>query len=186
MNQLRIIAGQWRGRKIRFADAKGLRPTPDRVRETLFNWLQMDITGARCLDLFAGSGALGLEALSRGAAYCAFVEQQAAAAKAITVALDTLSCSQARCYNQSALEFLNDKNKTGEQAFDVVFLDPPYAFEHYERCYALLESEQWLSMGAYIYIEAREAVQAEQIPSNWHLHRAKRTGNVHYHLIIRD
>ena len=124
-NQLRIIGGRHRGRRLQFNPGRGLRPTPDRVRETLFNWLQRDIQGARCLDLFAGSGALGLEALSRGAAEVVFVERQRTAAEQIRRHLDLLGeTSRGTVRRQDALRLLQD---APEQRFDIVFVDPPFA-----------------------------------------------------------
>ena len=122
---LRIIGGQWRGRKLPFDSVEGLRPTPDRVRETLFNWLTPDLPGARCLDLYAGSGALGLEALSRGAGSCQFVESIATAADNIKQHLTTLQAEQGRCLQISAGEYLQ-RGPDQQGSFDIVFLDPPF------------------------------------------------------------
>ena len=121
--QLRIIGGQWRGRKLSFTAAEGLRPTSDRVRETLFNWLAADIHGAKCLDLFAGSGALGLESLSRGATHCDFIDTSAAAIKQLQSHLQVLDgASRGRCHNDSALSFLTK----AQQRWDMIFVDPPF------------------------------------------------------------
>ena len=115
-NTLRIIGGEWRSRKLSFIDAEGLRPTPDRIRETLFNWLQGTIHGANCLDLFAGSGVLGLEALSRGACQVTFVEKNKAVANQLKTNLDLLK-SDAEVHNQDALAYLQEyktsKNRGG-------------------------------------------------------------------------
>jgi 16S rRNA (guanine966-N2)-methyltransferase len=121
-NTLRIIGGQWRSRKLQIINAEGMRPTPDRVRETLFNWLQNDIHDARCLDLFAGSGALGLEALSRGAKEVVFIEKNKAVAEQLRQNLKVLK-SEMSVTHMEALDYLNTQNKT---AFDIIFLDPPY------------------------------------------------------------
>jgi 16S rRNA (guanine966-N2)-methyltransferase len=122
-NSVRIIGGGWRGRRVNFPDVPGLRPTPDRVRETLFNWLQHAVAGARCLDLFAGSGALGLEALSRGATTLVFVEQAVAAARALQEQLIRFGGSpKARVVEMGAARYL----RTPAPAFDIVFLDPPH------------------------------------------------------------
>src|SRR5450432_2048001 len=122
-NSVRIIGGEWRGRRINFPDIPGLRPTPDRVRETLFNWLQQAVAGARCLDLFAGSGALGLEALSRGAKALAFVEQAVPAARALREQLMRLGAtSRAQVFEMGAARFL----RSAGEPFDIVFLDPPF------------------------------------------------------------
>jgi len=130
-NTLRIIGGEWRSRKLPFVDAQGLRPTPDRIRETLFNWLQGYIHGANCLDLFTGSGILGLEALSRGANQVTFVEKNKAIANQLKINLKTLK-SVAEVHHQDALEYLEDVSrdyKTGKKrggVLDIIFLDPPY------------------------------------------------------------
>ena len=121
-NLLRIIGGEWRSRKLKFADVPGLRPTPDRVRETLFNWLQWHVPGARCLDLFAGSGALGLEALSRGARDVVMVEKHPAAAQALRDNLTLLGARNARLVHDDALRYLGRVTV----AFDLIFLDPPF------------------------------------------------------------
>lgn len=127
-NTLRIIGGEWRSRKLSFVDAKGLRPTPDKVRETLFNWLQGTIHGANCLDLFAGSGIIGLEALSRGSAQVDFVEKNKAVAKQLESNLSLLK-SDARVYQEDALEYLKTyktSKKGGGGKLNIIFLDPPY------------------------------------------------------------
>ncbi len=127
-NTLRIIGGDWRSRKLSFIDAQGLRPTPDRIRETLFNWLQAYIHGANCLDLFAGSGILGLEALSRGAAQVDFVEMNKVVAKQLECNLELLK-SDAKVHQEDALEFLKThktSKKGGGGKLNIIFLDPPY------------------------------------------------------------
>src|SRR5215218_5944516 len=121
--EVRIIGGQWRGRKLHFPQSNELRPTPDRIRETLFNWLQMHIRGSRCLDLFAGSGALGFEALSRGADATVFVERDPAAARRIGEMFDVLKCEGAQLECRDAFEYL----ARPATPFDIVFVDPPYA-----------------------------------------------------------
>lgn len=121
-NQLRIIGGEWRSRRLSFPNVPGLRPTPDRMRETLFNWLQGHIAGSRCLDLFAGSGALGLEALSRGAAEVVFVEKHPAAVKTLRHNLELLGATQAQLVHNDALRYVN----TASEPFDFIFLDPPF------------------------------------------------------------
>src|SRR5687768_9098514 len=123
-NRVRIIGGQWRSRLIEFPDAAGLRPTPDRVRETLFNWLGQDLTGLRCLDLFAGAGALGFEALSRNASHVTMVEKAPVAVHGLQTAAATLQAGERlKIVSGDALEFLRGDNET----YDIVFLDPPYA-----------------------------------------------------------
>lgn len=128
-NQLRIIGGEWRGRKLRFPDAPNLRPTPDRVRETIFNWLAPMIQGAHCLDLFAGSGALGLEALSRGAALTTFVDSHKKVTQELKNHIETLNANaRAKVFSMDGVKFLTqDKFQTTEvKQYDLVFLDPPY------------------------------------------------------------
>ena len=176
---LRIIGGTWRGRKLRFPASAAIRPTPDRVRETLFNWLGTAIHGARCLDLFAGSGALGLEALSRGAAYVTFVEHDAAAARALRERLVEWQAAEARVERADALRYL-----AGEaRAFDVVFLDPPFASQLLSRSAALLEERHWLAADARIYLECAAREGLPPLPASWRLLKAKQAGEVGYHLL---
>jgi len=175
---LRIIAGQWRGRKFHFP-ALDIRPTPDRVRETLFNWLQPRIQGARCLDLFAGSGALGLEALSRGAAEVVFVEQQRAASVAIERLLTQWpAAGRARVLCTEAQRYLSSQ---APSAFDLVLLDPPYASGEIAAAARALE-HGWLASEARIYIEHARGESLPALPASWHELRAGTAGAVGYHL----
>ena len=153
---LRIIGGTWRGRKLRFPASAAIRPTPDRVRETLFNWLGARTAGARALDLFAGSGALGLEALSRGASHVTFVEQDEAAVRELRTRLAEWQAGDARVARADALRYLAGEART----FDLVFLDPPFASELLSEAARLLEERHWLGAGALIYVEcaAREGL----------------------------
>ncbi len=178
---LRIIGGSWRGRKLRFPVAALIRPTPDRVRETLFNWLGARVAGARCLDLFAGSGALGLEALSRGAAHVTFVERERGAVRELRARLSEWGARDARVERGDARAFLAH----GAHPFDIVFLDPPFASGLLEEAAALLEGGGWLSEAALIYVEygAREGVPP--LPAGWVALKAKRAGEVGYHLYAR-
>ncbi len=180
-NQLRIIAGQWRGRKVSFPEVPGLRPTPDRVRETLFNWLAPVIAGARCLDLFAGSGALGLEALSRGAAQVILVDNQPAVIKQLKANLSLLQADSAEVIRADALRYLDG----AAMPFDVVFLDPPYQTEWLARCMEQLEAGGWLAAHAWIYLEASAKLGLPDMPQNWHVVRSKTAGEVGYHLVER-
>lgn len=181
--EVRIVGGAWRGRHVHFPAAAGLRPTPDRVRETLFNWLQFEIAGRRCLDLFAGSGALGLEALSRGAAAVTFVESGAAAARAIAEALRVFGAADRGTLNRvDAFDFLASRP---HPAFDVVFLDPPYAEEWLPRACVALERGHWLAPGAWIYLEDLASRGAPSLPPGWSLLRSKKAGDVGYHLARR-
>ena len=175
--ELRIIAGRWRGRRWRFPAAEPIRPTPDRVRETLFNWLQGVVSGARCLDLYAGSGALGLEALSRGAASVVFVESDAAAARALRALLAEWGEEAGQVVHADALRFL----ARPAAPFDLVFLDPPFGADLLAQSCARLAAGGWLAPGARIYVEhARRA--APPVPPEWRELRAGTAGEVGYHL----
>lgn len=179
--ELRIIGGQWRGRKLRFPSLPGLRPSPDRVRETLFNWLAPEISGARCLDLFAGSGALGLEALSRGAGFCQFLDSAMPAAERIESHLTLLSCRDAQTYCGDALQWLRQPSRT---PFNMVFLDPPFRQDFLNTCCALLDANGWLAERAWIYIESGADEPPPSVPERWLPHRDKRAGQVAYRLYL--
>jgi len=179
-NQLRIIAGRWRGRKLSFAPVPGLRPTPDRVRETLFNWLGPFIQGARCLDLFAGSGALGLEAASRGAAEIVMVDHDPVIVATLGEQVQQLTFSGAQLVQQDVTSWLTGK----AEPFDVVFLDPPFRENRLPACIELLENHNWLAAGARVYIEAERSYTPD-LPDSWELYRSKHTGQVGYHLARR-
>lgn len=181
-NQLRIIGGLWRGRKLGFPDVDGLRPTGDRIRETLFNWLAPDIQGAHCLDLFAGSGALGLEALSRGAHSSLLLEKHAAAAQQLKHNLQLLQADNGRVEQVDSLQWL--KQQQPPHSFDIAFIDPPFALDLWEPIAAALEAQAWLSEDAVIYLEAPRDAQL-QLPANWQLHRDKQAGQVSYRLYHR-
>ncbi|MDX1733170.1 MAG: 16S rRNA (guanine(966)-N(2))-methyltransferase RsmD [Halioglobus sp.] len=179
--QLRIIGGTWRGRKLRFYTGPGLRPTGDRIRETLFNWLSPVIHDARCLDLFAGSGALGLEALSRGAAHCDFVDSSKRAAAQIGAHLQALQASAAgTCHNQAADAFL----RTATGPYDVVFIDPPFESSLAPAACAALVDRALLAPGAMVYLETSAAAERPAVPANWQLHREKTSGGVAFALFI--
>lgn len=181
-NQLRIIGGLWRGRKLKFPDVPGLRPTPDRVRETLFNWLQYDIIGARCIDLFAGSGALGLEAASREAALVVQVESNARAYLALKENLQMLSAGErVSVVRADVMRFLAGKS----QAFDLVFLDPPFGKGWVAPVCRALEENGWLAETAKIYIEAEAGLAITDLPSKWRQLKAGKAGEVGYHLYLR-
>jgi 16S rRNA (guanine966-N2)-methyltransferase len=178
---LRIIGGAWRGRRLRFPASADIRPTPDRVRETLFNWLGGRVVGARCLDLFAGSGALGLEALSRGAARVQFVEHDARAARELGLLLVEWGAHDAAVRRCDALRFLKEQARP----FDIVFLDPPFRADLIAETARRLESGGWLAPHALVYVEcaAREALPA--IPVTWAALKSKQAGEVGYHLFER-
>lgn len=182
-NQLRIIAGLWRGRKLSFPDVDGLRPTGDRIRETLFNWLAPEIQGARCLDLFAGSGALGIEALSRGAEVSVLVERDAKAAAQLKANLEILKAEQGRVVNTEALGFLQKGNT--DAPYHIVFIDPPFALHLWQSVIAALEAGNWLADNATIYIESGRDHNYHP-PINWQLHRDKHAGAVSYRLYYRE
>ncbi len=178
-NSVRIIAGAWRGRRIHFPDLPALRPTPDRVRETLFNWLQHLIADTRCLDLFAGSGALGLEALSRGASEVVFVEQFPAAARTVQEQLVRLGGeSKGRVMEMGAARFL----RTPPKAFDIVFLDPPFGTNALAEYVPMLDSGQWLAVGSLVYLENERSAGLPVLPAHWELLKSKSAGEVGYHL----
>jgi 16S rRNA (guanine966-N2)-methyltransferase len=178
---LRIIGGTWRGRRLRFPPQEEIRPTPDRVRETLFNWLGPRVPGARCLDLFAGSGALGLEALSRGAAQVTFVERDSVAVRELRARLTEWGAIGARVEHGEALGFLRNPAQT----FDIVFLDPPFASGLLTRAGQLLEEQHWLSANALIYVETDAAGGLPPLPETWVVTRTKQAGAVGYHLLTR-
>ncbi len=178
---LRIIGGTWRGRKLRFPAVELIRPTPDRVRETLFNWLGARIQGARCLDLFAGSGALGLEALSRGAAAVTFVERDAAAAHALAATLSAWGAPGTQVARADALVFLAG----APQPCDVVFLDPPFGAGLLGPAAAALERGGWLAPMALIYVECAAREDPPALPESWRALKGKRAGEVGYHLYAR-
>lgn len=182
-NQLRIIGGHWRGRKLRFPDVPGLRPTGDRLRETLFNWLAPELQGARCLDLFAGSGALGLEALSRGAAVSWMLERDAQAAHGLRQNLQVLAASGGVVQQTDGIARLRQGNT--EAPFDIIFIDPPFDLDLWQASIDALEAGNWLADSASIYIES--GLDAPyQTPPNWALHRDKRAGRVSYRLYYRE
>jgi 16S rRNA (guanine966-N2)-methyltransferase len=174
---VRIIAGRWRGRRLHFPVSLGLRPSPDRVRETVFNWLAPYLPGSVCLDLFAGSGAFGFEALSRGARRVVLVEQEAAAVAALRENGATLAADGAVIHHGEALAYLN----APAEAFDIVFLDPPYASGLLAPCLQRLNQGNWLRPDAFVYLES-PAPQPPVLPAGWELLRSKTAGQVGYHL----
>jgi 16S rRNA (guanine(966)-N(2))-methyltransferase RsmD len=174
-HRVRIIGGEWRSRLIEFPDEAGIRPTPDRVRETLFNWLGQDLTGKRCLDLFAGSGALGFEALSRGASEVVMVEHSRPVARALRENAARLGARGFRLVVSDALHFLADP---AAGRFDVIFVDPPYASGLVAKVLPLLQGV--LAPGGVVYVESDAAVAAEP---PWRVRRRSRAGGVHYQLV---
>ncbi len=177
LNRVRIIGGAWRSRLISFPDQQDLRPTPDRVRETLFNWLGQDLTGLRCLDLFAGSGALGFEAASRGAKQVVMVERERGACAALEANRKTLDATQVEIVRADALDFL----RGGRGVYDVVFLDPPFSNDVWGALFELLP--RCLADGARVYCESGGNVAA---PAGWRIHKQGRAGQVSYQLLNRS
>ena len=179
--RLRIVAGKWRSRLLDIADVPGLRPTSERIRETLFNWLAPSIAGSRCLDLFAGTGALGLEALSRDAAHVVFVEKSSKAADTLEHNVDLVeAASDATVYRMDAFEFVAQQRSN---SFDVVFLDPPFAAGMLDDLCRLLDQGSLLARGALVYIEEDNARPATNLPTGWQTLRTKAAGNVRYSLL---
>lgn len=170
-NTLRIIGGTHRGRKLNFVDAPNLRPTPDRMRETLFNWLQPVIVESRCLDLFAGSGALGLEALSRGASEVIFIEKDRNAAQRLKENLTLLNNDPSQCRQQTAQTFFDNP----PSIFDVVFLDPPYKSDLLPEIIKQLD-KGWLAKGARIYLEHNSHQSAPTFPDTWTVLKQTKAG----------
>ncbi|MDH3688423.1 MAG: 16S rRNA (guanine(966)-N(2))-methyltransferase RsmD [Gammaproteobacteria bacterium] len=178
-NSLRIIGGEWRGRRLPLAPVRGLRPTPDRVRETLFNWLLPWIADRSCLDLFAGSGALGFEALSRGATKVLMVEQSREAVAMLERNRSELAAENLTISRCDAVAFLRQTN----EKFDLVFLDPPFMQGYVQRCCKFLQDKRMLEPGALLYLEAERSLDPLPIPHEWRLARSQTAGNVGYHLV---
>jgi 16S rRNA (guanine966-N2)-methyltransferase len=178
-NFVRIIGGVWRSRRIQFPATTTLRPTPDRVRETLFNWLHPLTSGARCLDLFAGSGALAIEALSRGAAEAILVERDPQVVRYLRDTLSLLGAANATVIQEDARRYL----KGAPRRFDIVFLDPPFADAGFEDLCAQLAEEAWVERGGFVYVERPAAAGLLQLPAGWETIRAKKAGEVGYYLV---
>lgn len=197
-DRVRIIGGSWRGRWLDVANSPGLRPSGDRVRETLFNWLQNDIAGSVCLDLFAGSGALGFEAASRGAAEVHLVEQNREVATALR-----LQCEQLKSTDNTAARYNNNakisvhcadaqallaagpslKPDSGLRAADIVFVDPPFASQQQRQVLLALHENDWLSPQALVYIEMERAELQSVLPETWVIHRESHAGRVTFGLV---
>lgn len=178
MGAIRIIGGEWRSRKLHVIETPGLRPTPSRLRETLFNWLAPVISGARCLDVFAGTGILGLEAASRGAAAVVFVEQQARLAQALQTHIQLFKTTQVKVIHSESLRFLSHSSPF---PCEIVFLDPPFSKNLLSPCCALLEQKGWLAERAYIYLEmarksANDPKTAPILPPDWQVIRRTHAG----------
>lgn len=187
ISQLRIISGQWRGMKIDFPLVQDLRPTPDNVRETVFNWLAPYIKDTRCLDLFAGSGALGFESLSRGAKEVIFVDKSVKAVNHIKKNISRFKTEHAEAYVQDA----NSCIRKNIGKFDIVFIDPPYQWsvnnsDNLSRLFSQMESEEVLADEAIIYVECPKHLQSIKFPETWDAHRTKVSGQVQYQLLMRN
>lgn len=174
MNQVRLNAGKWRSRILKFPDAQGLRPTPERVRQTLFNWLGQDMTGKACLDLFAGTGALGFEALSRNASRVTLLELAKGPFQALLQNQRLLDAAQADIRQADALQFLAQNR----QRYDVIFCDPPYHQQWLDRLLPLLATH--LSADGWLYVEAEYALESG---SDWQVVKSGKAGQVFYHLL---
>lgn len=186
-SSIRIIGGTWRGRRLKVLDIKHLRPTPDRVRETLFNWLKPHIVGAHCLDLFAGSGALGFEALSRGAIHVDMIDESPETVNLLQQELATFGAlEQARIIRAQLPQELPEALLAANHPYDIVFVDPPYQLNLLLPCCFLLEEKKYLAHSAYIYLEANTIIKDNDLPANWRLIKSKRAGQVYYHLASRE
>ena len=180
-SKIRIIAGEWRSRQLLFEDTPELRPTPARVRETLFNWLQQDVIGSRCLDLYAGTGALGFEAASRGAKSVFIVESNAQACRLIKENTVKLSANQIKIILSDVFRFL-----AGDVSqFDLVFLDPPFGKNMAQQTCQWLEDKGWLASRAKVYVEVENKLVLEGMPPNWKQLKSKKAGDVSYYLFER-
>lgn len=178
-NEVRIIGGLWRGRKIRFPAAAAIRPSPDRVRETLFNWLAPTIRGARCLDLFAGSGVLGFESLSRGAARVVLVDRDPDVFRHLEALAGELAPQAASVIRGDAAAWLARL----PQPFDIVFLDPPFGSGLLPGLLQRLDRGGWLACGAMVYAECAASEGPPALPAGWRMHRSGRAGDVGYYLV---
>ena len=168
---LRIIGGRWRSRLLTFVDAPGLRPTPDRVRETVFNWLQFNVPGRHVLDMYAGSGAMAFEALSRGAASATMIEFDQAQARALQ------ATTEARIIRDDSLRWLASATLP-EGGYGLIVLDPPFHLGHVDKTLAALEAKGWLQANTWIYVETELAPEELTLPSSLDLHRHTRAGMV--------
>ena len=178
--RLRIVAGNWRSRLLEIADVPGLRPTAERIRETVFNWLTPHLAGARCLDLFAGTGALGLEALSRGAADVLFVETSPVAVRTLLKNIASLQATNATVRRADAVNYLQHP---GADQFEIVFLDPPFADDLHGDLCKLLDESTILAVDALVYIEEDRAKPEVVLPPDWQTLKTKSAGNVRYSLV---
>ncbi|ACV27973.1 16S rRNA (guanine(966)-N(2))-methyltransferase RsmD [Kangiella koreensis] len=177
VGQFRVIGGRWKGRKLRFIEVEGLRPSLDRIRETLFNWLQNEIHGANCLDLFAGSGAIGIEALSRGASEASFVELNRKAFHQLEENLGLVNADNAYVMHGDAFDFIQSNQKS----FDIIFLDPPFHKGIAQKVIEQLDAAEWLKPETLIYIEVEQGLELN-VPENWTELKDKKAGQLQYKL----
>lgn len=180
---IRLISGKWRGKKLPVKDKEGLRPTTDRTKETLFNWLMHDIREANCLDCFSGSGSLSFEALSRYAQSATLLEKDKGAAAQLRENLKTLKIDNADVVETDSIQYLQ---QAATQAFDIVFVDPPFNKGLAQPCCMALERNNYLTAQAIIYLETEAQLQDLQLPENWKLLKQKSTGQVSYQLYLRE
>lgn len=173
---IRIIGGLHRGKRLSFPDQEGLRPTPDRVRETVFNWLMNDIRDARCLDAFAGSGALGLEAYSRGASNVVFIEQSPTAHAQLQKNIALFQSNKLQLIKADSRLYLQKPS----EPFDIIFLDPPFALDYIPECLASIRQSGCLKTGGLVYVESATPIVLDE--TQWHELKLKKAGQVHYGL----
>ncbi len=181
-SKLRIIGGEWRSRTLPIPRVEGLRPTPDRVRETLFNWLSVWVPGAHCGDLFCGSGALGLEALSRGAASCLFVDNSRVVTQQMQANLATLKSTAGTVLTTNAAELVKTPPS---RPLDILFLDPPFRKAWLEKLIPFLD-DQWLAARSWVYIEMEKEADLPELPPHWSLKKEKMAGQLCYRLFEID
>ncbi len=181
--RVRIIAGKWRGRVISFPDSQGLRPTHDRIRETLFNWLAPDIVDANCLDLFAGSGVLGFEALSRGAKKVVMIDNESKVVAALRQTQEQLQADNALIMQD---EIPTHPLKFSDAPFDILFLDPPFKKGLLEKSIRWVEHGNYLQQEALIYIECENELDPLPVPPHWEMIRTKKTASLSYYLFLRQ
>lgn len=176
-----MIGGEWRSRKIDFAEDSAIRPTPARIRETVFNWLQQSVSGAHCLELYCGSGILSIEALSRGAKHVTLIDQSKKTISTVQHCLTKLSAdhSRYRCEHSSAQNWLDQNHGP----FDIIFLDPPFESTELDIILPIIKHKKLLSEDGYIYIESPQALLPEALPEGWVIHRSKKAAKVYYCLI---
>lgn len=181
VRELRIIGGRWRGRKLSFDALPGVRPTPDRVRETLFNWLQPWVSGSRCLDMFAGSGVLGFEALSRGASSVVFIDQQTKIVDRLNEQADKFGADNQSFICANACHWL--QQSPDNSAFDIIFVDPPFKQDLIKKSLACVVPH--CSDHARIYVESEKALNVKDLQPGWQIEKSKKAASVYFHLLCR-